>query len=1101
MQRGRSRSISTVALARQASEERRWSLLVTATSTSSSPSTTTHTTSTSSSKPLSSSPVEIIDLTTSNTEEHPASPTNSSDSLVSSFMTLEAASVSIPPPLTLQDQLHVAYASDDIHLAKILLLKLKGIEVTSDSDPRIAAVQPEDFDECFIPAGGFMSQEDEEVIEEMQRVERERLRVEHELRERREREESEKRRRREWESHCEKIWEGEKKRMREEKQFLEKKREEERKRWEETDRRKREAAERRATATSRYSTRSSLSTSKSKPKLSYANLSTERSAGSSSSLSSMAADDDQYLYSLPVPKVPPPPPRRRRGSASPPSQLTTFSSPYPGPTLNSSTHKLGQLVDGHTGEDDYPSSSHQGLITSEGRTRTALEPLDSESDPHTHLSSSSSTTITVSFRDVLTSMRGPLFPLVPESDSRPRCARADESRDGSQSQSPIRHRTQSRGRCQEQPLQPLSLKSGGSARRRKRDEELLSVLLTEVKWVEGERLLRGRPRQREIGERSRSNRSTEKEGEAGSKEKARQLRPSQPVRQNSSSSIKSCSSTSSCAACSAASQTPTSPTSSTSSAVSRAGSWLSSFSSSSTSTDITTPSTSLSTSPLKANITPVHKHLSSSVPPSNVRSTVAGWLRKSAIAAATQQHQAKESHRSDTQLMHSCHRLHHSRLTRILPFDGPLPLDHEGDGTSSLLKHEGVDELVLKGDTKPRATDPNAGHRISIHGAAGLARQMTRFVELAKGFQTAYINMAAFSALHTSTSYDGRSWDFADDAEEEEVRRRRRTRGASTKTAVRRLRPAGYRATNVEVQLFALRPTVVGVRKEKEGSLGATNEGSAGVLPDDETTRGSGARELRSSWNQENDDEGAEYIPLLSPFPPSHSPRTVLPNPLPYPLFFKPSNPLVLSPHRRVSLQHHKQVEDGMEFGSLSVSPPPYPSLARGTGRFSSRLSSSPPPRSSPRSRGSSRSNSLSPTRRSSLARLQNPQKLPAPVPRPRLVANPVYLRLKAAKNVGHELGVNWEVDLGKKCGSLCTGKEKVLALAYDEIGKSVLGREEEFKREGERERLYILSNYRGGAGVEVERDRRGRHDRQRIPVAQVDGFSGVRRGRCVVRG
>ncbi|KAL0066618.1 hypothetical protein AAF712_006422 [Marasmius tenuissimus] len=1041
----------------------------------------------------------LSDITTNITEEYPASPTDSSDSLVSSLMTLEGASASIPPPLTLQDQLHVAYASDDIHLAKILLLKLKGIEVTSDSDPRIDAVQPEDFDECFIPAGGFMSQEDEEVIEEMQRAELERLRVEHELRERREREESEKRRRREWESHCEKIWEGEKKRMREEKQFLEKKREEERKRWEETDRRKREAAERRATATSRYPTRSSLSMSKSKPKLSYANLSTERSAGSSSC--SITADDDQYLYSLPVPKVPPPPSRRRRGSASPPSQLTSFPSSHSGPASNSSTHKLGQLSDGHTGDDERPSSSHQGSITSEGRTRTALEPLDSESDPHTHLSSSSLTTITVSFRDVLTSMRGPLFPIVPESDSRPRHVRADESRDGSQSQSPIRHRTQSRGRCQEQPFQPLSQKSGGSTRRRKRDEELLSLLLTEIKWVEGERLLRGRPRQRESGERSRSHRSTEKEGEAGSKEKARQLRPSQPVRQNSSSSIKSCSSTSSCAACSAASQTPTSPTSSTSSAVSRAGSWLSSFSSSSTSTDITTPSTSFSTSPLKGNITPVHKHLSSSVPPSNVRSTVAGWLRKSAIAAAaTQQHQVKESHRNDTQLMHSCHRLHPSRLTRILPFDGPLPLDHDGDGTSSFLKHEGVDELAFNGDAKPRATDQNAGHRISVHGAAGLAKRMTRFVELAKGFQTAYINMAAFSALHTTTSYDGRSWDFADDAEGEEVRRRR-VRGASTKTAVRRLRPAGYRATNAEVQLFALRPTVVGVRKEKEGSFGAMNEGSAGVLLDDETGRGSGARELRSPWNQEDDDEGVEYIPLLSPFPPSHSPKTVLPSPLPYPLFFKPSNPLVPSPHRRVSLQHHQQLEDGMEFGSLSVSPPSYPSLARGTGRFSSRLSSSPPPRSSPRSRGTSRSNSLSPTRRSSLARLQNPQKLPAPVPRPRLVANPVYLRLKAAKNIGHELGVNWEVDLGKRCGSLCTGKEKVLALAYDEIGKSVLGREEEFKREGERERLYILSNYRGGAGVEVERDRRGRHDRQRIPVAQVEGFSGVRRGRCVVRG
>jgi hypothetical protein len=55
--------------------------------------------------------------------------------------------------LTLSDQVHIAYADDDIHLAKVLLLRLQGIEVTSDSDPRIAAVKDEDFDACFIPFG------------------------------------------------------------------------------------------------------------------------------------------------------------------------------------------------------------------------------------------------------------------------------------------------------------------------------------------------------------------------------------------------------------------------------------------------------------------------------------------------------------------------------------------------------------------------------------------------------------------------------------------------------------------------------------------------------------------------------------------------------------------------------------------------------------------------------------------------------------------------------------------------------------------------------------------------------------------------------------
>ncbi|KAJ7172245.1 hypothetical protein C8R46DRAFT_1032329 [Mycena filopes] len=59
------------------------------------------------------------------------------------------------PPPTLEDQVHIAYADDDIHLAKVLLLRLQGIEVTSDNDPRIAAVKDEDFDACFIPFGGL----------------------------------------------------------------------------------------------------------------------------------------------------------------------------------------------------------------------------------------------------------------------------------------------------------------------------------------------------------------------------------------------------------------------------------------------------------------------------------------------------------------------------------------------------------------------------------------------------------------------------------------------------------------------------------------------------------------------------------------------------------------------------------------------------------------------------------------------------------------------------------------------------------------------------------------------------------------------------------
>ncbi|KAF8808047.1 hypothetical protein BYT27DRAFT_7211658 [Phlegmacium glaucopus] len=125
------------------------------------------------------------------------------------------------PLRSLEDQVHVAYALDDIHLAKILLLRLKGIEVTSDDDPRIAAVQDEDFDFCFVPNGRLMDESDEKAIKEMQTKELERL---------------EERRRFENLRTCERIWDDHKRRMREER--LAAFRQRERKWMEEEDRRR-----------------------------------------------------------------------------------------------------------------------------------------------------------------------------------------------------------------------------------------------------------------------------------------------------------------------------------------------------------------------------------------------------------------------------------------------------------------------------------------------------------------------------------------------------------------------------------------------------------------------------------------------------------------------------------------------------------------------------------------------------------------------------------------------------------------------------------------------------------------------------------------------
>jgi hypothetical protein len=71
------------------------------------------------------------------------------------------------PPQSLEDQIHEAYALDNIHLAKILYLKLQGIHVVDDSDPRIEQVQEEDF-----PFGRLILDEDDErTLKEFQRME------------------------------------------------------------------------------------------------------------------------------------------------------------------------------------------------------------------------------------------------------------------------------------------------------------------------------------------------------------------------------------------------------------------------------------------------------------------------------------------------------------------------------------------------------------------------------------------------------------------------------------------------------------------------------------------------------------------------------------------------------------------------------------------------------------------------------------------------------------------------------------------------------------------------------------------------------------------
>ncbi|KAG0707539.1 hypothetical protein DFH29DRAFT_896194 [Suillus ampliporus] len=229
--RGRSRQISPVALARQASEERRLlsylekqreednffvsppTTLLLHSEKVDPPSTHPQ------EQPLASDASSLVPSAPQSTDlqGHSMHSANRSPSSTRSFSptpsgSLDSAESSAPssvsldsydsppsPPRSLEDQVQVAYALDDIRLAKILLLKLKGIDVTSDSDPRIDEVRDEDFDMCFVPSGPLKLEEPERrVVQETRQKQRAKW------------EEAQRRQRLRM---CEKIWEEEKQRL------------------------------------------------------------------------------------------------------------------------------------------------------------------------------------------------------------------------------------------------------------------------------------------------------------------------------------------------------------------------------------------------------------------------------------------------------------------------------------------------------------------------------------------------------------------------------------------------------------------------------------------------------------------------------------------------------------------------------------------------------------------------------------------------------------------------------------------------------------------------------------------------------------------------
>ncbi|KAF5345206.1 hypothetical protein D9758_009653 [Tetrapyrgos nigripes] len=935
------------------------------------------------------------------------------------------------PRLSLSDQVHVAYALDDIHLAKILLLKLKGIEVTSDSDPRIAAVQPEDFDECFLPNGPFMSEEDEEAIKEMQRAERERLRVEHEKQLLRLKEAEEERKRREWEVQCERIWEREKKRIREEKEFVERKREEERKRWEENEKRRlakeAEVKQRRAQLAAAKAARAAFAS----PKISYAQLGHHQ----------QSLPDDDLLYNVITPNI-----RAKRPASSASSSSSSSSHCFP----SYSTFKSSP-------PDHFPGTS-------------------------------------ISFQDVLASMRGSLFPLECQPERR-------RSRDSSHSHGNSHDHSHSHS---------------VSVRRKRRDDELLSALLVDVKWEDDEWIRRSKNGAGSgSGKGKEKEKEKEKQSDAGNGKGVTMLgpRPFQPSRQNSTTSVASSNSNSDgCPACSS-SPSPisasTSPSTSSSSSTSRSwfsfGSSSSSLSSvSSTSTNITTPSTS----------PPVKSTTSGPTTASGLRN----WLRVRAVTNAS-----ISSLHAATPVC-TCSTLPSFKPSHLTPIPVSVedsPLWFPPSSSSRTLPDDASDSVSGGvGAHVPARTRRKSTSRESIislnsilsittvdpNNAANtvntVVSSLNRFVELAKGFQSAYLQATVFAQVNGydvgdrhrfgSESGEGES-DDGEKLEErerermwrEEARRYREFKDGKqmkrlenevvmSKTKKRKLRPVGYRATKEDVGRMFILNVGGGSSGTNASSVNDSVKVGAGVDPDlvcprcsklpassatDTTSSAKGDSERihsksSKSTGDDQDQDNYQWIPLhtlSSPIRPTlnpNRPRTKLPNPLPFPIVFKPETPLTTSPLRRMRMmQQAKEREAERDIREMSLSMYGHSEHGMGgsQGRFARRSSSSPPREyeytsgsgsgSGSRSRSSSPSSYfLSCSSSSARSRTRNP------IPRPRYIANPVYLRVRALNNrissiEAQRMGLTG--GNGSTSGKL---REKVVGVGFEEVGRSLLG-------------------------------------------------------------
>lgn len=173
---------------------------------------------------------------------------------------------------------------------------------------------------------------------------------------------------------------------------------------------------------------------------------------------------------------------------------------------------------------------------------------------------------------------------------------------------------------------------------------------------------------------------------------------------------------------------------------------------------------------------------------------------------------------------------------------------------------------------------------------------MSKFVELAKGFQTAYVGAALLSV---SASHDN-SDAFYDPAREDTREKVLSVLNARDDSSIPRLRPAGYRASVNDVTCF----------------LDSMSPG--------------GSQASSDSPSSEADQSPPKYIPLTSPYPPTDVPHTTLPDPLPYRLIFKPIPSTSRSPFRFHAMS---------ELHTMYPSSSPLP-LAMASGQLSWRLRS-----------------------------------------------------------------------------------------------------------------------------------------------------------------